>query len=39
MVNQYVQFICNLSVPRQTVLNAIDCLLKNKISANQDQPV
>jgi hypothetical protein len=29
----------NLFFPAKTVLHAIDCCLKNKISANQDQPV
>ncbi len=29
----------NLSLPAKTFSNAIDCCFKNKISANQDQPV
>jgi|HubBroStandDraft_6_1064221.scaffolds.fasta_scaffold71705_2 hypothetical protein len=29
----------NLSAPAKTVLHAIDCCFKNKIPANQNQPI
>jgi hypothetical protein len=37
MVNHYVWLIVNLSASRQTLPNAIDCYIANKIPSNEDQ--